>query len=68
MASRIGNNNSKVTHRKEGAEIIFSVEGDTREYTVALASADQVAMVGPDLNELIWAVERAWRNVKQIPL
>lgn len=40
----------------------ITVEGSNREYIISLASPEQVTTVGPDLNELIWAIERAWRN------
>lgn len=62
MATNIDSKRSKVKYRKQGSNIIFAVEGDVREYTISLASPEQVVTVGPDLNELIWAIERAWRN------
>jgi len=64
MTKKTDNSGSKVKFRKEGANIIFTIEGNTREYTIGLASREQVTTVGSDLNEFIWAVERAWRNSK----
>lgn len=64
MATKPSRSISKVTYVKQHNEIIFTVEGIDRNYTISLASAEQTSTVGPDLNELIWAIERAWRNGK----
>jgi hypothetical protein len=62
MATKPSRAGSKVTYVKQHNEIIFIVEGMNRNYTISLASAEQTNTVGPDLNELIWSIERAWRN------
>jgi hypothetical protein len=64
MIKKTENSASKVKYRKEGADVIFTIEGNHREYTICLASPEQAAFVVPDLNEFIWAVERAWRKSK----
>jgi len=62
MAKRANDSGSNVKYTKQGSDIIFTIEGNNREYTIGLVNPEQVAILGPDLNELIWAVERAWRG------
>jgi hypothetical protein len=62
MATNKKIDESKVSFRKSGSDIYFSIKGDDREYLIDLGSEARVVTLGPDLNELIWAIERAWRK------
>lgn len=62
MATNNNLDGSKVSYRKSGGDIYFSIKGDNREYLIDLGSEARVVTHGPDLNELIWAIERAWRK------
>lgn len=62
MATNSNLDGSKVSYRKSGSDIYFSIKGDNREYFIDLGSEARVVTLGPDLNELIWAIERAWRK------
>lgn len=62
MATNNNLDESKVCFRKSGSDIFFSIKGDAREYLIDLGSEARVVTLGPDLNELIWAIERAWRK------
>lgn len=62
MATSNNLDGSKVSFRKSGSDIYFSIKGDNREYLIDLGSEARVVTHGADLYELIWAIERAWRK------
>jgi hypothetical protein len=60
MASNKSHLERKVSYRKSGSDMYFSIKGDSREYLIDLGSEARVVTHGPDLIELVLAIERAW--------
>ncbi|WP_155277990.1 hypothetical protein [Pectobacterium odoriferum] len=43
-------------------ELIFTVEGVQRDFTISFSSEEEAAMQKPEIRELMWALERSWKN------
>lgn len=43
-------------------ELVFTVEGVQREFTITFDSEEEAAMQKPEIRELMWALERSWKN------
>lgn len=62
MVKNTGLEGSKVSFRRLGSDLYFSIQGDNREYLIDFGTEDRANAIRPDLTELIWAIERAWRE------